>query len=112
MIGGDIGDSGSFRYDAIEVLSLVDLEMTTIRDSVTMLVHPARTAVLERLGAARAALDRGAPTLALPELGIARSLLGATSLGTEDVRRAIGELIELIEISGGPGEDREMAQYF
>ncbi len=112
VIGGDTGDSGSFRYDAIEVLSLVDLEMTTIRDAVTMLVHPAQTAVLERLAAATAALNRRAPTLALPELGVARSLLGATSPGTADVRRAIAELIELIEISGAPGEDREMAQYF
>ncbi len=112
VIGGDAGDSGSFRYDAIEVLSLVDLEMATIRDSVKMLDHPAQTAVLERLAAAGTALDRGAPTLALPELGVARNMLGTTSLATESVRLAIAELIDLIKISGTPGEDREIAQYF
>ena len=112
VIGGDAGDSGSFRYDAIEVLSLVDLEMTTIRGSVTMLEFPAQATVLGRLAAAGAALDRGAPTLALLELNVARNLLGSTSLATESVRLAISELIELIEISDAPGEDREMAQYF
>ena len=112
LIGGDVADSGSFRYDAVEVLSLVDLELATIRDSVAALDHSSRTALLARIGAAASALDRGAPTLALPELGVSRNMLGTTNLAHESLRSAIAELIELIEISGAPGEDREIAQYF
>ena len=99
VLGGSATDTGTFRYDAIEVLSLVDLELSMIRDAVATLDIPARAAIGDRLAAAAAALDRGSSVLALPELGVARNMLGSTARATENLRRAITELIELMEAS-------------
>jgi hypothetical protein len=100
VLGGSGADVGVFRYDAIEVMSLVDLELSSIRAAVAVLEIAAQPAILDRLSAARAALDRGSTALALPELGVARNMLGTTALATENLRRALAELIELIEASG------------
>jgi len=100
VLGGSGADAGVFRYDAIEVMSLVDLELSSIRAAMAVLEIAAQPAILDRLSAARAALDRGSTALALPELGVARNMLGTTALATENLRRALAELIELIEASG------------
>ncbi len=102
VIGGGAADDGVFRYDAIVVTSLVDLELAAITDAVAAVDIPFREAVLRRLAAARAALDRGSPTLALPELGVARNMLGLGTSGsvTQSARQAISDLMALIEATG------------
>jgi hypothetical protein len=111
IFGGVAGASGTFRYDAVEVMSLVDLELATIRDGVARLDIPTRDAVLDRLAAAGAALTRGSETLALPELGVARNMLGTSALATENLRRALADLIELIEASSENAQRRRAAQF-
>jgi hypothetical protein len=106
VLGGSATDSGAFRYDAIEVMSLVDLELSMLRDAVSTLDIAARGAIGERLAAAAAALDRGSTVLALPELGVARNMLGTTALATENLRLAIEELMELMEASSERSERR------
>ena len=109
VLGGSATDTGTFRYDAIEVLSLVDLELSMIRDAVATLDIPASAAIGDRLAAAAAALDRGSSVLALPELGVARNMLGSTALATENLRLAITELIRLMEASSERSEQRRRA---
>ncbi len=106
VLGGGTTDTGTFRYDAIEVVSLVDLELSMIRDAVAILDIPARAAIGDRLAAAAAALDRGSSALALPELGVARNMLGSTTLATENLRLAITQLIQLMEASNERSERR------
>jgi len=111
ILGGGADDSGTFRYDAVELISLADLELSTIRATVARLDIPARDDVLDRLAAAGAALQRGSQTLALPELGVARNMLGASALATENLRVAIAELIELLEASNEKVERDRTAQF-
>jgi hypothetical protein len=99
ILGGGADDSGTFRYDAVELISLVDLELSTIRATVAHLDITARDDVLDRLAAAGTALQRGSPALALPELAVARSVLEASAPATENLRGALTELIELLEAS-------------
>jgi hypothetical protein len=115
LLGGIDRQSGSFLYDAVEVVSLVDLEIGVLQEATVRLDLGDRSALLGRLDAVVMALDRGAPALALPELDAARKLLGwsrqrtpvgregaATSLRTTaliaEMERAVDSLIELIEI--------------
>jgi hypothetical protein len=98
--------ASTFRYDAIEVMSLVDLELAAIRDNVARLDVPVGAAVLDRLAAAGLALARGSTALAVPELGVARNMLGNSALATEDLRRALTDLMDLIEVSSS--EAREL----
>jgi len=113
LIAAGARDQGTFRYDSVETVSLVDLEISALRDATRTLDPSTRAPVLERLGAAQSALQRGAPTLALPELGVVHSLLrsaaqradamlesaadepSATDLSR--LQRAVADLIELIE---------------
>ena len=115
LLGGADRQSGSFLYDAVEVVSLVDLEIGLLREAGVRLDPGARGALLGRLDAVVMALDRGAPALALPELDAARTLLGwsrqrtladrdgtAASLRTAaliaEMEGAVDSLIELIAI--------------
>ena len=109
MVGGG---SGTFRYDAIEVMSLIDLELAAIRGIVGRLDISSRGAVLDRLSAAEMALARGSEILAMPELGVARNMLGAGALATEDARRALTDLIELIEVTSGDQRDGRPLSWF
>jgi len=106
ILAGGAADDGVFRYDAVELISLVDLELTTIRDAVERIDLPAREAILDRLTAAGMALRRGSGPLALPELAVARNMLGNSELATENLRLALAELIELIEAADGRVERR------
>jgi hypothetical protein len=106
ILAGGAGDEGVFRYDAVELISLVDLELNTIRDAVARIDSPARAAILDRLAAAGMALRRGSEPLALPELAVARNMLGSSELAAENLRLALAELIELIEAGDGRAERR------
>ncbi len=97
VLAGGAADHGVFRYDAVVAGSLIDLELNALAGAANRLGGPSRAAFLGRLAAARAALERGSPTLALPELGVARNMLGAPSSFAGDVRAATSALIELIE---------------
>jgi len=90
----------SERSPSTIVLGGSGADAGVIRAAVAVLEIAAQPAILDRLSAARAALDRGSTALALPELGVARNMLGTTALATENLRRALAELIELIEASG------------
>ena len=111
ILGGD-GEQGAFRYDAIEVLSLVDLEMSAIRAAVGSLDAATRNGVLGRLHAAEMALTRGSEALALPELGVARNILTRTTAANDDLRRALSDLIDLIEASDGDSRERRRPARF
>jgi hypothetical protein len=110
ILGGTSDEAGTFRYDALELVSLIDFELATIRDTTVRLELPAGGAILDRLDAARAALERGSEALALPELGVARNILGAAGAG-DDLRLALADLIELIEVSAEPREELPAAQF-
>jgi hypothetical protein len=106
LAGGD-ADAGSFVYDDIEVLSLVDLELATIRAAVGLLELATRDELLDRFAVAAVALERGSEALALPELRAARRLLAAREPATENLAQAVDELIDLVEASRDPAAARE-----
>lgn len=97
MIGGVGGERGVFRYDAVEVLSLIDLEMTLVRTQAEELDDPSRDDILDRLSAAAIALERGSEILALPELGVARRMVLGSAGDAVELGRALDELIDLVE---------------
>lgn len=97
MIGGLGGERGVFRYDGVEVVSLLDLEMITIRAAAERLEGPLRDDLLGRLSAAARALERGSEILALPELGAARRMLAGNAPAVVNLERALDDLVELVE---------------
>ena len=110
MMGGVAGGRGIFRYDAVEVVSLIDRELNLIRGAALQLDAPLRDEVLGRISAATMALERGSELLALPELGIARRLLRGESAERAALGAALDDLIELVESDGeesGPGSQRD-----
>lgn len=104
VVGADGARRGVFRYDAVEVVSLIDLELTTLREALARLDEPLPDALLDRLAAAAAALERGSQLLALPELAVARDLLRRSSPDAGDLERRLDDLIDLAEA------DREKRQ--
>ena len=114
VIGNSGATGGAFRYDAIEAFSLIDIELETLRQRARLLEDPIRGWTLRRFDAAASALSQNAPTLALPELDVARSLMALAMLPVDaapgDLRttiaghrlalelgRGIDDLIELID---------------
>ncbi len=94
LVIGNSGDTGgAFRYDAIEAFSLIDLELEALRQAARRLEDPIRGWTLRRFDAAASALSQNAPTLALPELDVARSLMASAMLPVDaapgDLRAAI-----------------------
>lgn len=111
LILGDAGTPGVsiFRYDAVELVALADVELAAVRAAVEgSFDEPSRTRILRRLDTAQVALGRGATYLAMPELNVAARLAeGAPRLGAGDldvmaeleVVRALQDLIALIGAS-------------
>lgn len=97
ILGGDRGREGSlFRYDAISMLRLSEVELATIEDRVLREAPAELPEVMARLDVAAQAIEMGAGYLALPELRAAGRLLDA-SPGTADTSDALAALIALIE---------------
>ncbi|MFQ5743346.1 MAG: hypothetical protein ACE5HV_07130 [Acidobacteriota bacterium] len=114
-----IGDSGrggesSYRYDSLRLVQLAEEELFEVRlEASSVLSDDPLRWMTTRLEAAAAALDRGAPTLALPELRAARRLLkgegnaaatrstGAAQRGSSagELARHLDSLIELFQRS-------------
>ena len=114
VIGNSGETGGTFRYDAIEAFSLIDIELEALRQAARRLQDPIRGWTLRRFDAAASALSQNAPTLALPELDVANSLVASAMLSVDaapgDLRstiagyrlalelgRGIDDLIELID---------------
>ena len=97
MLGGVAGERGVFRYDAIEIVSLTDLEMMIAREAADRLDEPLRATIRARLSAAATALERGSHVLALPELTVARGLLRGSAPELVNAGRVLDDLIDLVE---------------
>ena len=106
LVIGSSGDTGgAFRYDAIEAFSLIDIELETLRQAARLLEDPIRGWTLRRFDAAGSALSQNAPTLALPELNVARSLMASAMLPIDaapgDLRAAIAGYRLALELGRG-----------
>ncbi len=106
LVIGSSGDAGgAFRYDAIEAFSLIDLELEALRRAARGLEDPIRGWTLRRFDAAAAALSQSAPTLALPELDVARSLVASAMLPNDaapgDLRGAIARYRSALALGRG-----------
>lgn len=107
ILGGNAARGESrFRYDAITMFRLADLELADVRRRARQLL-PGRDLdwVSERLDAAAAALERGAPALAAPEMRAALRLLeraagpAPTDPGLRSLLRDAARLAELVAAS-------------
>ena len=78
MIGGVDGLAGRYRYDAVSLLRLADVELAALRRAaVATFDTPELPHLMKRLDTAAIALSRPAPDLAVPELRVARRILEA-----------------------------------
>jgi hypothetical protein len=97
IVGGDRGRSASlFRYDAIELKRLSEVELARLEDRLLRDAPAELQAIVARLDIAAEAIAMGAGYLAVPELRAAGRLLdsGSSQPGTRD---AVAELIALLE---------------
>lgn len=106
VLGGHAGATSRFRYDGIHLFRLAELELAEIFALVEQVV-PARDRrwVTDRLGAAGAALARGADEIARPEIRAAVRLLEEARTGRDDtaaaglLARSMRALADLLEAS-------------